>query len=123
MAVFEIAERERIQAGGDAGGDERGVMGEHGGHRRPGDADAGHELRIEVVGMQFDQTRQQVVAGEVDRLGIAGIGFYSVDVSVANTQRPVYDAVGQNELRIGQGEVDDRAGMRGNGCHVGVIVQ
>ena len=96
MAVFEIPERERIQCGRDAGRSERRVMGKHCGHRRPGDAAAGSELHVEMIGMQFDQAGQQIVTGEIDRIFVFGIG---------------HDAIGQDELRVAQGEV--RGGIAG----------
>ena len=62
----DVADRQRVEHGGDAGRDDLSVVAHAGRGRRPVRAAARGDVLLQVVGVQLDQPRQQVVALEVD---------------------------------------------------------
>ena len=64
-AVVVEPDAERIEHGGDAGGRDLRVMRLHGGDRVPAHAGTRRVVALEVIGMEFDEARQQVVAVEI----------------------------------------------------------
>ena len=82
------ADAHRVEHGGRAGGRQLRVAGEHGVQRIPLHARPGSEVVLQVVGMQFDQARQQVVAAQV-LAAAAGSGADVGDQAVADQDRAV----------------------------------
>ncbi len=62
------ADADTVAHRGDAGGGDLPVVGEHRGLGRPAHLRARLELALQVVGVQLDQPRQQIVAIEIDAL-------------------------------------------------------
>ena len=60
------ADAERIEDGGDAGGGDLGVVGDHRAQRVPADLRPRSEVALEMIGMELDQARDDGVAGHVE---------------------------------------------------------
>ncbi len=58
----DVADRQRVEHRGDARCDDLRIVADHRGHRRPINARTRRQVLFEVVGVQFHQPRQQVIA-------------------------------------------------------------
>ena len=67
LVEAEIAEAERVEHRGDAGGGALRIMRDHGGARRPARQRARLHLALQVVGVDIDDAGDQVVAVQVAR--------------------------------------------------------
>ena len=116
---------ERIEHRGDAGCGDLRVIGHHRGERMPAHMRARREMAFEVIGVQFDEAGDQMVARKVDaalrRLALADLG----DAAVIHGQPALLDdAVGEHQpgildhiaLRVGhRGALRSDAGSRAKG--------
>ena len=66
------ADADRVADGGDPGGGDLRIVGQHGGVGGPAHARARREQALEIVGVQLDQARHEPVAAEIDRTGRHG---------------------------------------------------
>ncbi len=104
VLVFVHADAEGIEHRGDAGGGDLRVIGHHRAAGVPEHARARHEMRLEMVGVQFDQAGQQIVALAVDPALRAAALADLDDAAVVDRDPAEEDAVGGDDLGVGQDE-------------------
>ena len=99
--VAHVTDGHRVQYGGDAAGDHQRVVAAHRRMRGPVDLRARGEEFIQIIGMQFNQPRQQPAAFTVHRLGQAALGFSKrADCSVLDLNRAVNHLIIQHQLDV-----------------------
>ena len=107
VLVFVHADAEGIEHRGDAGGGDLRVVGHHRAAGVPEHARARHEMRLEMVGVQFDQAGQQIIALAVDPALRAAALADLDDAAMVDRDPAGKDAVGGDDLGVGQ---DDGVG-------------
>ncbi len=108
----EVAETERVEHGGDAGGGALCVVRDHRRARRPARQRARLHLALQVVGMGIDDARDQVVAVEVvgGKCGGAA-GLHVGDAPVPHHERSVQRCIGQDQDGIGEDQSHRSCGI------------
>jgi hypothetical protein len=99
-----VAQRQRVEHGRDAGGGDLGVVCHHRRHARPFDAGTRREVLLEIVGMQLDQARHEIVAFEIGGAGGARAARIHLDDA----------AVADHDSAVEFGIERDHAGVREN---------
>ena len=100
-AVAHVANRHRIQYGGDAARHHQRVVAAHRRMGGPVDFRARGEEFIQIIGMQLNQPRQQPAAFAVHRLRQAALAFgKGADFAVLHLQRTAYHLVFQHQLNV-----------------------
>ncbi|KAG9571126.1 hypothetical protein KCV01_g19495, partial [Aureobasidium melanogenum] len=95
--LFQVAQRQGVQHRGDTRGQQLRVMGEQGRQGRPDDAGTGHEVFLEVVGMQLQHAGQQVITREIDGSdGYLVPGQQATDTIAHDLDPTLHHAVGQH---------------------------
>jgi hypothetical protein len=82
-----VADAERVQHRGDAGGGELGVVRDEGRQRRPEHLRSRVDVPLKVVRVELDEARDEVVALQIERLA-ALAGRNLDDPSAARGERP-----------------------------------
>jgi hypothetical protein len=98
----EIANAEGIEDGGDAGGCALGVMSDERGPRGPAGIVARLHLAFEVVRVQIDDPRDEVIPVEIETA--RACGFDSGYAAVADHDCARRDRVGEDEVRVGKND-------------------
>ncbi len=99
--VAHIANRHRVQHGGNAAGDHQRVVAAHRRVGGPVYLRARGEKLVEIVGMQLDKPWQQPAAFSVHRLGQLALTFgKGADRSALNFQRSLHHFIFQHQLYI-----------------------
>jgi hypothetical protein len=97
-----LADAQRVEDGGDAGGGHLGVVRQQRGHLGPLHLRARHQVALEVVGVHLDQAGQQVVALEVDG-GHAGVAVVQRgDAAVHHRETALHQLVRQHHAGVGE---------------------
>ena len=97
-----VTERQGIEHGGDAAAQHLPVMGQHRRHRRrPAHARPRLEVVLDVVGVDVDQSGDQVVALEID-LGCARV-LAGGNQPISNGDIAGHHLVGQHDPRVDEG--------------------
>ena len=99
---------QRIQHGGDAGGRDLRIIGDHRRDRIPIDLRARHDMGFEMVGVQFDQAGHHKVALGVLAAGGRVAFVEAGDLSIRHRDPAAFDnAIGEDDLGI----ADDGFGL------------
>ena len=104
VLMFVHADAKGIEHGGDAGGGDLRVVGHHRAAGVPEHPRPRHEMRLEMVGVQLDQAGQQKVALAVDPAFRAAAFADLDDAAVVDRDPSREDAVGGDDLGVGQDE-------------------
>ena len=100
-AVAHVANRHRVQHGGDAARHHQCVVAAHRRVGGPVDLRARGEEFIQIIGMQLNQARQQPAAFAIHRFWQAALAFgKGADFAILHLQRTVYHFVFQHQFDV-----------------------
>jgi hypothetical protein len=105
----DVAQRQRIEHRGDAGGGDLRVVRHDRRHSRPLDAWSRREVLFHVVGMQLDEPRHEIVALQVDGAGVAAALADIDDVAVAHHDGAVELGVGGDDAAVREDDLGTHA--------------
>ena len=89
LVEAKIAETQRVEHGGNAGGGALRVMRHHRRARRPTRQRARLHLAFQIIGMQIDDTGNEIIAVHVERTGQRRTaGLHVRDLAVSQTTVP-----------------------------------
>ncbi len=106
VAARAMADAQRVEDGGHAGGDRLRVMRHQRRKRRPLDARPRQQVTLQIVGVEFDEAGQQQIAVEI--LGARqgrGAGVDRGDPPVGGPERARQHFVGQHQPGIGKQKI------------------
>ena len=105
IGLFVQPDADGVEHGGDARGGDLGVMRLHRGHRVPAHLGARRIMDLEVVGMQFDKARDQVIPVQIG--AGAGGGADIGDDAAIDAHRALQHFIGQYDPGIGKDEIPE----------------
>ena len=100
-AILVRSHAQAIKDGGDTGGDDLRVMRLDRRHFQPADPGARRVMRFQMVGMQFDQAGDKIIAFEI-LAGAAGAFRDIGDLAVADQDRTVENLVLKDDAGVGE---------------------
>ncbi len=102
--VLVRADAEGIEHRRDAGRGDLRVIGEHGAAGVPDHGGTRHEMRLQMIGVHFDEAGQQIVAAEIDAAFRAGARTDLDDASLFDARKTLDHLGRRNNSGVGDGE-------------------